>query len=189
MLTKLITDLNGSQLLPATKEEFLHFVPPLFCTNDISKIFNEKHRRRDEEIVVSSRHARDRERGSVARDAMRPGTRGRGVRLDSPAQQCWQPTNNVNHDVGRACRMQPLETREQTSERKSRIFPSPVVNRFLPVRTLPNELSDSHKRSTTRRTIFVEYRRPVEIVRCRSNVSRQREIKDKNFKSAFNYIC
>lgn len=93
------------------------------------------------------------------------GEGARGYRLDStvqPAQQCWQPTNNVNHDVGRACRMQPLETREQTPERKWRIFfPFPVVNRFLP---RPNSAQWTVRFVQTLHhygeTIFVEYRPP-----------------------------
>lgn len=67
---------------------------------------------------------------------MRRGARGREgtARLTvHSAQQCWQPTNNVNHDVGRACRMQPLETREQRPNENRVFFPSsPVVNRFYP---------------------------------------------------------
>ena len=49
--------------------------------------------RRDEEIVVSSRHPlRDRERGSVARDAMRAGTRGRGARVPARLHGTTGPT-------------------------------------------------------------------------------------------------
>lgn len=51
------------------------------------------------------------------------------------ARQCWPVANNVNHDVERACRTQPLETRERVAsdERKPRIFPGCQAARRSPL--------------------------------------------------------
>lgn len=123
------------------------------------------------------------------------GEEARGYRLDStvqPAQQCWQPTNNVNHDVGRACRMQPLETREQTPERKWRIFfPLPCCQSlFTPSKLCPMNCPIRTNVAPLRRKDFCGISPALwKSVRCRSNVS-FREIKDKNFKRVFKLsIC
>lgn len=67
------------------------------------------------------------------------------------AQQCWLVANNVNHDVERACRTQPLETRERlASSNPNHTYFSRLSSAFIPAQNpstscvLPNELSDSY---------------------------------------------